>query len=518
MRYLPSRAALSDFFEKLEPEILQLLSEAPVLENLAGTFTAPSKLRSVPVEFTDENGAPLIISSRTKATYISQKYLLADYCHLMRIGVRGLSAEEFLLDLKNFLHQSPRNFHKMSKAWHSSFSNALSRIIHDAPQIKSAIMELEIVPTRDGSWISPYQRTICFSDDSYALAIPKGINVYEIHPEVSWSQFRRSLFMNLGAKTFSKDLVCDAIVREHQVMDPKSRSNAELISHVMFLYNANWKNTGMHELYLATEFDTACRGSEIYLNSDEPYSATTLFRGKEKKFHFLHKDYNQPALAIDADFKTWLVRNLKLATYPRLTYHPTPYGSSFSPDFQFLLSTCPSQQILLLLRDNWAHYSDWFKPLTSLSVESPGAVLTEKFSRLRMSCCGGGEDQLSRTVLPLSHMAFEGVTPVSFLDIPEPDDPRWKYLSHFGVVVEPGADQFIQCLRQLKISGASIKQVSELYRQMQGHSVRHGEIIRYLICYIIFSESELMESNAEMPSEPRNSYTSPMQIQKPGWR
>jgi hypothetical protein len=115
-------------------------------------------------------------------------------------------------------------------------------------------------------------------------------------------------------------------------------------------------------------------------------------------------------------------------------------------------------------------------------------------------------------------MAFEGVTPVSFLDIPEPDDPRWKYLSHFGVVVEPGADQFIQCLRQLKISGASIKQVSELYRQMQGHSVRHGEIIRYLICYIIFSESELMESNAEMPSEPRNSYTSPMQIQKPGWR
>ena len=132
MRYLPSRAALSDFFEKLEPEILQLLSEAPILENLAGTFTAPSKLRSVPVEFTDENGAPLIISSRTKATYISQKYL-ADYCHLMRIGVRGLSAEEFLLDLKNFLHQSPRIFHKMSKAWHSSFSNALSRIIHDAP-------------------------------------------------------------------------------------------------------------------------------------------------------------------------------------------------------------------------------------------------------------------------------------------------------------------------------------------------------------------------------------------------
>ena len=333
MRYLPSRTGLSDFFEKLEPEISQLLSEAPILENLAGTFTVPSKLRSVPVEFTDGNGAPLIISSRTKATYISQKYLLADYCHLTRIGVKSLSAEEFLVDLKDFLHQSPRNFHKMSKAWHSSFSNALSRIIHDFPQVKSAVMELEIVPTRDGPWISPYGKTICFSDDSHTLAVPKGIDVYEIHQEVSWSQFRRSLFMNLGAKTFSKDLVCDAIVREHLVMDPKSRSNAELISHVMFLYNSNWKNTGMHELYFATEFDTACRGSEIYLNSDEPYSAMTLFKGKEKKFRFLNKNYDQPNSSIDADFKTWLVRNLKLATYPRLTYHSTHHGSSFSPDF-----------------------------------------------------------------------------------------------------------------------------------------------------------------------------------------
>jgi hypothetical protein len=191
--------------------------------------------------------------------------------------------------------------------------------------------------------------------------------------------------MNLGAKTFSKGLVYDAIVREHEVIDPKSRSNAELISHVMFLYHANWKNTGMHEFYLATEFHTACRGSEIYLNSDEPYTAMTLFRVKEKKFRFLHKDYDQPDLAMDVDFKTWLVQNLKLATYPRLTY---PHGSSFSPDFQFLLSTCSSQQILLLLRDNWAHYSDRFKPLTNLIVKSPGEVLTEKFSRLRMSCCG----------------------------------------------------------------------------------------------------------------------------------
>jgi hypothetical protein len=75
-------------------------------------------------------------------------------------------------------------------------------------------------------------------------------------------------------------------------------------------------------------------------------------------------------------------------------------------------------------------------------------------------------------------MALEGVTAVSFLDVPEPEDPRWKYLSRFGVVVESGAGPFIQCLWQLKVSRASINKVSELYKQIQGHSVRQGEMIR----------------------------------------
>lgn len=306
MRYLPSRNHFSDFFEKLEPEILRLLSETPILENFAGILTTPSKLRSVPVHFTDENGIPLIITKGTMATYISQNYVLEDHAHLARIGVGSLSAEEFLADLKNFIHKSPRNFQEMSKSWHSSLANALSRVIHDFPQTKSMVMALEIIPICDGSWISASRGAICFSDTSYSLAVPKGVEIYEIHPDASWGQFRRSLFINLGAKTFSKDLVCEAIVRGHEdsQFDPKRRSTSELISHIMFLYIANWTNTGAHDLYLATECDTVCLGSEIYLDSDEPYSASILFKGTGRKLRFLHKHYIQSDSTTDFMFKS----------------------------------------------------------------------------------------------------------------------------------------------------------------------------------------------------------------------
>jgi hypothetical protein len=509
IRYLPSRSHISDFFEKLELEILKLLSEAPILENFERTLTAPSKLRSVPLDFTDESGAPLIVSTRTRAAYISQNYLFGDHSHLTRIGVKSISPEDFLGDLKNFLRTSPRNFQRMSKSWHSRLAKALSRIIHDKPQIKGAVMELEIVPIRGGSWISPSRAAICFSDATHSLSVPKGTDIYEIHPEAASDQFRRTLFIHLGAKTFSKDLVCDAIVRthEHPQFDPKRLSIAELVSHIKFLYGAHWKNTGTHDLYLATTSGTTCRGSEIYLDSDEPYSATTLCLAIGKKIRILHPQYTNSDLFIDVPyFKAWLARNLNVAKYPRLIDHSAHAAPDiFSQEFQFLLDNCSSQTILLLLRDNWDHYSKWFVPLLNLTGESQGIKLTQRFSQLLVSCCGGGKDRLNQTVLPLSYMAFQGATAVSFLDIPDPEDPRWKYLSHFGVVVESGAGQYLQCVRQMKLSSPSLKQVSELYKQMQGHSVRQGEMIRLPTSFLYqLTRSTLIESNADTRSWPRS--------------
>jgi hypothetical protein len=184
--------------------------------------------------------------------------------------------------------------------------------------------------------------------------VPKGIEVFEIHPDTATNHFRRSLFIYLGAKSFSKDLVCDTIVQmlEHPQFKPRDQSNEDMIAHIMFLYRANWKNIGNHDLWLVIEFGSARRGSGIYLDLEELHSATTLLKEHRKEYIFLYEDYFQAFSYTDLDWTAWLVKNLRLAKYPRLVIPSIDLELILSKDFQLLLSTCLSLQILLLLRDN----------------------------------------------------------------------------------------------------------------------------------------------------------------------
>ena len=81
-------------------------------------------------------------------------------------------------------------------------------------------------------------------------------------------------------------------------------------------------------------------------------------------------------------------------------------------------------------------------------------------------------------MLPLNDLVAENIAQLSFVDLPDPEDPRWKYLSHFGVTVNKGAGPFIQCLQLLKESEGTWEQASELYKQIYLHSSKHEEAIR----------------------------------------
>lgn len=428
MRYLPSRRPLSDFFEGLESAILKLLSDVPILENIEGNLTVPSKLRFLPTEFTDNNGWPLLCSNRMTPIYLSQSYLIEDVSDLRRIGVENLSAEEFLEELKFLMLNDQQGFQDRPNFWHSRLSSALSRIIHNDERRKSAVSELEIVPLRDKRWVSPAQKSICLPSPSNILKVPNGIDLHEIHPEAATDHLRQNLFVLLGAASFSKDLVCDSIIQMHEnaAFDPSELSNGDLIGHVLFLYRSNWKNTGKHDFWLVTESGSARRGSRIYLDSEEPHSATTLFAGNREAFPFLHKLYSEAFPSTDLDWTTWLIQNIDVAKYPRLTVHSAGSHLNLSKDFQFLLDTRSSQEILLLLRDNWGHYSKWFGPPTSATQKATKSELTKKLSRMPVCCCGGGKVPLDQTILPLRDMVHETMASMSFLDVPEPDDLRWK--------------------------------------------------------------------------------------------
>jgi len=202
IKYFPQRPPLLDFFQHLESKILAALSIEPIVESLAGALKKPSTLRYVPAELSDNNGKPFFCPDRAKDTYISTKYSLEDTSELSRIGVKGLSPEEFLADLRAFIYEKSRDFREKSNGWHSQLSKTLAQLLNYRPDLKPLLSALEVVPLRGGCWVSPSQGNICFPSDS--LVIPNGLEIHEIDPEAAKIESRRTLLLLLGASTLGK--------------------------------------------------------------------------------------------------------------------------------------------------------------------------------------------------------------------------------------------------------------------------------------------------------------------------
>lgn len=115
--------------------------------------------------------------------------------------------------------------------------------------------------------LPPRKQEIYFASEDQKLSIPKDIPIGEIDSAACNDPSRRSLFVLLGAKTFSKDLVCDSILRTQgaATFDVNAPESRVLISHAVFLYNAGWKNPDNRQLWVATEEEgssevTKCTG------------------------------------------------------------------------------------------------------------------------------------------------------------------------------------------------------------------------------------------------------------------
>ncbi|KAF2679081.1 hypothetical protein K458DRAFT_408347 [Lentithecium fluviatile CBS 122367] len=481
MRYLPDRPPLSDFFEHLESEIRRTLSQAAIMESLAGQLVAPKNLKFVPAEFCDEQHLPLVLDECTAPKYMCRKYAVDDKAAFIRLGVQELTTREFVDDIQSFISTASNKCKAMPDPWHSALAEALIHAIHRDPRIQEKVSQLPIIPLKNGQWTAPSRQQTCFGSAAEQLSIPGGISVSEIDPQASAQSSRRSLFILLGAKTYSRDLVCDAIISAQSLSDfnPNALDANDLISQAVFLFEAGWKNPGDHDLWVATDDGSAKRSSETYGDSLRPHSAKVLFNDIGARFAFLHPGYSKAAMKIDGSWERWICEQLHVAEYPRLI-------SSLSPklivtrDFRILTEEMDPMQLLLLLRDRWNEYSQDFLPSESPQPEVEGSKskLREKITALIVPCQGGGTRPLGQTVLPLTDILSEDMDSTTFLQVPVPEDARWRFLRHFGVIVDPGVSQYIQYLRQMKDSGTNVKHVEEIYKRIQSYASGDAEEIK----------------------------------------
>ncbi|OAL31964.1 hypothetical protein AYO22_00834 [Fonsecaea multimorphosa] len=459
-RYLPSGPNTFDFFWKFRTALAVRLLKMAIIETEDGQLKTPTTVRYVPRCFRDENNVPLISSAATKSKYLSHKYSASDIKRLRDIGVTTLSDEEFLDDLRGFL--SGRNA-AMPEAWHSNIARALLPL---TTRFKRKISDLNLILLSNGRRVAASASNIFFPGSSPDNSIPAGIEVFEVHRDISKDHNCQQLYALLGIKQITNPFIQKLILKKHlnDLSGPKTPL-CELLSQAHFLFKSGWTNPIDH-FWVVTTTGGICRSQEVYVDTDEneKYSASRYLDRKE--FPFLNQSYDKGIASEEfLSWRTWLRKTLGLWKIPRLVktsgniIHP-----ELSNDFRYILKECSSRQFLVLLKQNWPLYSEYISQTQLSAVRS-------ELSSVRVDCRDGSQHDLKATstgyFMPEEFRSEYTFLP-PILDIPNPQDDGWTFLKVFGVTVNRDLNTYLGILRRIQGRKVSVDFVRWLYERIQG--------------------------------------------------
>jgi len=440
LRYVPFRYGTDDFFGGVRERICELLSQNLVLESSHGQLVSPRDLVLVPAAFQDDKGVPLIPWRSAKSIYVSQQYPAEATDAMLVLGIRLLTPENFLLDLAQFIQLDPTGFRNMPLAWHSRLCQVLSSL---DDEFSGQISALPIVALRDDRWVSLDEArggTFVFPSRKVSMAIPRGIDVFEISQDAAKDPYRRAFFQKAGATVADPKKICHSIVQAHGARGfrPERIGLDELVYQMEFLFRAGWISPGGPEkIWVAVEEGKYSLSPSVYLSSDDKYSMMQLMQEQGgSNFHYLHPLYAHkiPSPYRGVELGKWLQANFDIMVVPRLglLVNPEDNGQNpryvLHPDFRQLMANVSSEDILQLLRTHWqSTYTHFFKQTSdyghrevgtvdddeddqdegdagrkgknssepSDAQESPGTAL----SNMLVPCCGGSTFKLRETCL-----------------------------------------------------------------------------------------------------------------------
>ncbi|KAI3322975.1 hypothetical protein HD806DRAFT_94651 [Xylariaceae sp. AK1471] len=497
----PVKAEPSSFFQDVWTETLRVFSNNATIEETRGTFMLPSELWSVPLEFADTHRQgtmpePLIPPAFSKFRYVSPKYPATAKIGLESLGVKTISAQQFLEELSDFISKHSHKVWRMPKEWHSRLSGILDRLTADH---KEMISSLCFVPVQDGTWIAPQCGPLLFPLEANSLTIPKKIGYFVVHMDAAEDRMRKTLLRKLGAQDANHEEICRIIIEAHSSkgFTPEDIERDDLLCHAEFLYLAGWqRQKSTDHLWVMLEDGSRRLSAQTYLDSEIPYSASQVFGDHRSKFPFLHAEYY--TIFDTLQHREWLRQNLGLAIVPRLVNpHDSQASFNLSPDFRFLIENIQALEVLQLLKTNWKFYRDWIIPTENPEylceentyLKKPHERIKAVISLMRVDCRDKRSVQLNQTCLPrkdiLTAFALPDAVEIStstktmlaVLPVPDPESPDWDILQQFNVMVKVDFRDLIIRLQQIKEGSATKEEVSLLYERIEDSTNGKKEVI-----------------------------------------
>lgn len=487
-RYLPCHSSGQNFLEEARKDILSSLKNEDVLQNRRGQFAKPSTLTFVPEDFTDSEGLPLTLWRGTERRYLSDTYQESEFESLKELGVVKMTPDTFLKDLSEFARSNVEALRlRRSDAWHRRLAEVLVKLAIDEKH-KALISTLELVPLNNGAWVSSDANHVYLPPEGETCEIPGGILLHLVDTTVASDHIRRLLFSSLGLQALSLQNICRAITKMHgsSRFDPTAVSRHDLVAQTIFLFRADWRNPDRSRLWFATEDDKRKLSSELYLDSDLPLSATTFFAGHRGEFQFAHGLYLSAVPDGGMRWTNWLIETAGLCSVPRLVQLDLGTRScEICPDFRFVAETYPSSQWLLLFRDHWNAYAEVLDENhidhdLPLELRLTRSRVRAEIGKLLVDCKGGKQARLDESYLPANDLIAEAKDCVPFLDVPEPEDPRWTKLELLNVGMRGSVAFYLRCLEYSSTSSDPIVQQSApaFLEQVQARCSEDEELVR----------------------------------------
>ncbi|KAK9425919.1 putative Heterokaryon incompatibility domain-containing protein [Seiridium unicorne] len=498
LRYFPIRPPTKDCFQIFAEQGVQEVCRERILLAHSEDFVSPRYLLSVPLAFQDGQGNPLLVHDTLNVRCLSNQYTSTDWPVIRRLGVRKMRAQDFVEHLSALITAVPVHVSNQSTEWQSRLARGLIGILSTNPECKPAIFDLPIVRLRSGTWITGYEASrgevILPVDED--LVLPPGIRFVEVDPTLCADEHWRHLFNLMGIVTVSAERVCDEISKMHvnPRLKPSELRKDDLLLQVGFMYRAGWSNPEKRDLWFATSNSTCRHGSQLYVDSNQPHSATRYLGSMKEQFPFIHPDYLDCGQDDIDKLSEWLVNNFHFSAIPRIISNVLGnYSFRVSAEFEFILASFPVSDVLLLLRSHWMEYRRWIAPDRSNEMHNDlwqrsRRNFLHKLSSLEVGCVDGDHAKISNTALPIPKFLEDRSFSIKFIDIPDPENEEWEFLRHLGVLVGSStamdltgalAETHIQRLQALQGElEPSMNRIKSQYRQLHLLAGREREAIR----------------------------------------
>jgi len=479
-RYLQSQGTSAgtifhDFFRKLQSR----MKGRKVIESRAGTLEAAATmmpqsprelvLQVIPPVFLDNSGKPLITRPGGAKTYASSLYNPAD---LAVLGIQEMTMPGFSKLLEDYATREFVNFRSRPEEWHASVAEIIVKV--GAQHFR----HINLIPLRNGSWISGNNKPFFFPDAGADFAVPRGIDIKMIATGGNGAWLRRQLYSALGAKTIDTSKVHQMIVDQHTAQGQHSSrwTVEDVVEHAWFLFTAISKPSycNISGLLVAPESGPIRIGAHLYMDGlGLTTRVSDLLHGcPSAKFistHYMGKGRKASPDQLVAWLK-WLQSELHVNVLPRLLDRKR---TSISPEFRWLVESGESKTWLTLLRDHWDHYKNDI-PIVSGTM----GFLSNSLVR----CKNGVSRTLKEVYLPAAikdEPLAAGVAAI--LDVDDPNDFKWTKLTALSLSMTPTTRLYLDILKKLASTSplkCNVDDVKRLYTALSHKWSGDGYLIK----------------------------------------